>query len=359
MGRMHLLIDAREACGTVRTGKGQWTRGFIRALAAQANKQGIDITLLVEDHDYTDWAMSPSMMVRRFEGGMFWHLRVLAAIWKKELTGVYVGTTSFLVPFFAWKKIPTVIVVHDLIAFRGEPHDRKATFIEHLTLGRAARKARLVFTISESTRQDLLLRYPKLNSENVTPIFAGPMTPVGAMHASDGTTILCVATLCPRKNQERLIKAFAALPDDVRSAHHLLLCGNRGWSDDAIVKLAKKTEGVEWRGHITDEDYARLLSTCHVFALPSLYEGFGMQILDALLMGVPLLTSNRGSLYEVAGDAAVIVDPESVESISAGLLKLLSDAKLRKHLASVGPKQGEKFTWERTVEIFLNEMKIF
>ena len=353
---MHLLIDAREACGTVRSGKGQWTRGFIKELA---KNKDLEITLLVADHHYTDWVMGPNVLVRRFEGGTFWHLRVLNAIWNKELTGVYVGTTSFLVPFFAAKKIPTVMVVHDMIAFRGEPHDRKATFIEHITLGRAARLARLVFTISESTRQDLLLRYPKLNPDTVVPIFAGPMARLNAMHASDDSTILCVATLCPRKNQERLIKAYAMLPDEDRKKYRLLLCGSRGWSDERIVKLAKKTEGVEWRGHITDEEYAHLLSTCHIFALPSLYEGFGMQILDALLLGVPLLTSNRGSLYEVAGDAAVMVDPESVESIGAGLLKLLSDAKLRKHLEAAGPKQGEKFTWERTVEIFLSEMKIF
>ena len=350
---MQLLIDAREACGTVRSGKGQWTRGFIKELAKNKDH---DITLLVADHHYTDWVMGPNVSVRRFEGGFLWHFRVLAAIKKKELTGMYLGTTSFVIPYFLKKRIPMAMIVHDLIAFRGEPHDRKATIIEHLTLGGALRNAELVFTISETTKQDLLLRYPKLNSDIVIPIFAGPMTPPQAMHASDGTTILCVATLCPRKNQERLIKAFTMLPDDIRSTHRLLLCGSRGWHDQRIVDLAKKTEGVEWRGHITDEDYAHLLSKCHVFALPSLYEGFGMQILDALLLGVPLLTSNRGSLYEVAGDAAVMVDPEDVQSIGEGLHKLLIDAKLRKHLATEGPKQAAHFTWERTAELFFGYM---
>ncbi len=347
---MQLLIDAREACGTARSGKGQWTRGFIKELARDKERE---ITLLVADHHYTDWVMGPNVTVRRFDRGIFWHWRVASAIKKKELTGIYVGTTSFLVPYLVGRLIPMVMVVHDLIAFRGEPHDRKATLLEWLTLGRAARNARLIFTISETTKQDLLLRYPKLEPRAVVPIFAGPMAGMSGMHASDNMTILCVATLCPRKNQERLIRAYASLPDDVRSAHRLLLCGGRGWKDQPIVNLVKKTDGVEWRGHISDEDYAHLLATCHVFALPSLYEGFGMQILDALTLGVPLVTSNRGSLYEVAGDAAVMVEPESVESIAAGLLKVLSDAKLRKHLSTEGPKQAAKFTWERTVALFL------
>ncbi len=347
---MSLLIDAREACGTARTGKGQWARGFIHELARDKEQE---ITLLVEDHHYTDWVMGPNVSVRRFDRGMFWHFRVINAILKKELTGTYVSPTSFLVPFFMARRIPTVVIVHDMIAFRGGTHDRKATLIERMTLGRAVKYARVVCTISESTRQDLLDRYKSLALDKVIPIFAGSMASLPDQRFSDDRTILCVATLCPRKNQQRLIEAFLLLPEDLRAKHTLVLCGSRGWHDDHIVKLAQNTPGVEWKGHVNDEEYAHMLSTCHVFALPSLYEGFGMQILDALRLGVPTLTSDRGSLKEVAGEAAVIVDPLSIESIAKGLDKLLSDSKLRKHLAEEGPKQAKRFTWANTVALFM------
>lgn len=351
---MQLLIDAREACGLTRTGKGQWARGFIRALT---KVKDIEITLLVEDHMYTDWAMSPTIMVRRFERGLLWHFRVLGAILRRELTGIYVSPTSFLVPFFAAKIIPTAIVVHDMIAFRGEPHDRKAVLIEKLTLGRAVKSAAKIFVISESTGMDLRDRYPHLEAEKIIPIFAGPLTDLPKTRMDDEQTILCVATLCPRKNQLRLIDAYAHLPDDLRKNHRLLLCGSRGWRDSAIVRRAQNTLGVEWKGHVKDEEYARLLSTCHVFALPSLYEGFGMQILDALILGVPVLTSNRGSLKEVAGKAAVIVDPENTDDIVKGLERILTDKALQKKLQHEGPVQAKRFTWERAVELFLLGLK--
>jgi glycosyltransferase involved in cell wall biosynthesis len=260
------------------------------------------------------------------------------------------------VPALIGKKKSVITIVHDLIAFQNEPHDRKATFIERLTLHRAARVSEGVCTVSESTKKDLLKKYPDLSSQSVTPIFAGPVTTDSPENHPDHITILCIATLCPRKNQLRLIQAFAALPDDLRKKSRVILVGKRGWDDDAILALMASTPGVEWKNYIPDAECEALLHSATVFAFPSLYEGFGMPILDAFRHGIPVLTSDRGSLKEVAGDAAFLVDPEDTEALSQGLETLLRDAALRLNLSEKGKKQAETFSWKRTVDLFLQSV---
>jgi glycosyltransferase involved in cell wall biosynthesis len=250
-----------------------------------------------------------------------------------------------------------VPVVHDLIAFRGEPHDRKAQWIERMTLRYAAISARLICTVSEATKADLLKRYRFLEPSHVTPVFAGPMRATAPLSMPDDRTILCIATLCPRKNQKRLIEAYALLPQQLREKYQLVLVGARGWRDQDIVDLAKHTSGVRWMDYVDGDTYEKLLSTCTVFALPSLYEGFGMQILDALQRGIPVLASDRGSLREVCGNAAFYVDPEDPASISSGLQTLLSTSRLRLDLRERALPQSKLFSWERTTDLLLSALQ--
>lgn len=349
---MRLLIDAREALLSRPAGKGRWTRAFLRELT---KRSGSECTLLVRD--LTACArMFPQSRAEVINGrGISWHFR--AARRAKELRpDFYVSPTSYIVPWILGRQIATAVVVHDLIAFRKEPHDFRATFIERSCLPRVTRTAAKLFTASEATKRDLCSHFPMLPEAHVSPLFAASnVDPLPRV--PDGRTILCVATLCPRKNQKRLIQAFAALPDDLRARSSLVLAGGRGWHDEEIVRLAQQTAGVEWIGYVDDARYRELLRTCQIAALPSLYEGFGMQVLEALACAVPVLTSDRGSLREVAGSAAHIVDPESVSSISEGLRQLLTDAELRDQLAQAGPRRAAQFTWKRTVDLFLEGLQ--
>ncbi len=343
-----LTIDVREACKLQKTGKGQWTYGFVSELL----QRNLPLTLLTDTELPPQWARAQSSTVRIPGHGLRWHWNVLR--WLRKHPGVtYVSPVSYIVPAFCPASVRCIPIVHDLIAFMDEPHDRKAKFIERLTLPRAIRKAHHVCTISDSTKRDILQRYRHLKKERVTPVFAGPMHVHPQRYSSDHKTILSIATLCPRKNQLRLIKAFASLPDDLRAAHKLILGGGRGWDDQEIVKAARHTAGVEWLGYIDSTAYECLLHSCHIFALPSLYEGFGMQILDALQRGIPVLTSDRGSLKELADGAALIVDPENISSIADGLEKLLRDEDLRKNLSQKALQRSAIYSWRRTVDLFL------
>lgn len=349
-----LAIDCREALHPAPTGKARWARCFIDELLTR----DIPVLLLLNRPLPQEWQRS-HVQSAILSTGLRWHpdaMRLLSAR-RGHLT--YFSPTSFIVPFFSGGSLPTIPLVHDLIAFRGEPHQRKAEIIERLTLRRALALAAHICAISEATKNDLLNRYGFLKSENISVIFAGPYSAHPQPNVSDGRTILSVGTLCPRKNQLRLIAAFAALPDSVRNRSRLVIAGGRGWRDREIVRRARETPGVEWRGYVSDTEYETLLTTAAVFAFPSLYEGFGMPVLDALQRGIPVLTSKRGSLPEVAGDAALFTDPEDEVALTQALTSLLTDDAVRARLSSAGPLQARQFSWKRTVDLFLSGIQAF
>jgi glycosyltransferase involved in cell wall biosynthesis len=345
---MHFAVDIREACRPNRSGKGQWVAGFIDELL----HRNIDVSLCSDAPPPDHWSLL-AKNVLLFPSGLRWHWKVSRYVQRHREIHVYVSPTSFLVPCLLPQSVHVVPVVHDLIAFRGDPHNMKATCIEKITLRCCLRKSRYVLTVSESTKSDILDRYSFLAPSAVTVVYAGPFSTTAIPNTSDGKTILCPATLCPRKNQKRLILAYRSLPLSLRNQYVLVLVGNRGWHDQDIVDLAEDTDGVEWLQYVSNDQYEHLLQTCDIVAMPSLYEGFGMQVLDALQRGIPVLTSDRGSLKEVTGGYAVLVQPEIVEDIARGLESILTNECMRKNLRERGPKQASQFTWNRTVDAFL------
>ncbi|PIR48822.1 hypothetical protein COU80_03985 [Candidatus Peregrinibacteria bacterium CG10_big_fil_rev_8_21_14_0_10_55_24] len=347
---MRFVIDVREACRARRTGKGQWVLGFVSELLKRENE-----LLLLTDRALPSAWKSSRAICWYSSGGALWHLR---AWWMlKKLTGdcIYIAPTSFIVPALLPRRVQSVPVVHDLIAFRSEPHSARARILERIFLPLALRKARHICALSENTARDLRARFPAIK-QHVTPIFAGPMRKQPPRPSWEGSAVLCIGTLSPRKNQLNLLRAYRTLPDDLRSRHPLVLAGARGWQDAQILRELDTICGAQWAGHVDDDTYEALLQECAILALPSLYEGFGLQVLDALQRGIPVLLSDRGSLREVAGEAAVYVDPMDVFAISAGITQLLSDAELRKRLHMLGPEQAKRFSWQRTVDLFLEAL---
>lgn len=345
---MHIAIDVREACKPKKAGKGQWTYGFVTELLQRNH----DVLLLTDANIPSDWQQySPRVLT--FKPGWTWHLFVRQYLLQNDID-YYVSPTSFIVPFLVQKKQQCIVIVHDLIAFMDEPHNKKAKLIERLLLRSVLQCAALVCTVSNATKNDVLERFSYLKSESIVTIYAGPMSDQVKGNIPDNQTILSIGTLCPRKNQLRLIQAYDALSSDMKNKYKLVLAGASGWDDEEIIKAAEMTAGVTWKKYVDSNEYEELMNTCTVFAFPSLYEGFGMQILDALQRGIPLLISDRGSLKEVAGEAGLYVDPENVEGIQNGLELLLSDNILQKKMVSIGKEQAKRFSWKNTVDLFLS-----
>jgi alpha-1,3-rhamnosyl/mannosyltransferase len=165
--------------------------------------------------------------------------------------------------------------------------------------------------------------------------------------------LLVVATLEPRKNLARLVRAYAALPVSTQARHPLVIVGARGWLNEAFERAIAplETAGTARRlGYVDERELPLLYAGAHAFAFPSLYEGFGLPVLEAMASGVPALTSNVSSLPEVAGDSALTVDPLDEASLRAGLERLLDDSGWRERAIAEGMTRARKYPWSRCVD---------
>jgi glycosyltransferase involved in cell wall biosynthesis len=255
---------------------------------------------------------------------------------------------------------PSVVTIHDLgyLSFPAA-HTARRRLELHLTTRWSLRAARQVIAISQATKDDLLRHYgadPARVSVVHHGLSAGfrPAEPpaVAAARARHGLAapyLLYVGTVQPRKNLQRLIEAFALVAAEYADLS-LVIAGRRGWLTEAIERRAGQlglASRVRFLGYLPDEDLPALLSGAAAFVFPSLYEGFGMPVLEAMACGAPVLTASDSSLPEVAGDAALLVDPTDVHAIAAGLRQIVGDERLRADLRARGLARAAAFTWER------------
>lgn len=239
----------------------------------------------------------------------------------------------------------------------------------------SAKNAALIFTISEASKNDIMKIYG-ISGEKII------VTPLGIREVSSSKYqvvsmeklqekyqigskyILFVGTLQPRKNIERLIEAFSKLEvrrktDDLRDLQ-LVIIGKKGWQYEPILAAPQKfgvEDTVKFLDFVTDDDLPAFYSNATCFVLPSLYEGFGLPVLEAMKYGCPVLTSNVSSLPEAGGDAAVYFDPENVDDITKQIERVLSDSALRKEMAAKGHEQVKKFSWERSAKQTLEALE--
>jgi glycosyltransferase involved in cell wall biosynthesis len=232
-------------------------------------------------------------------------------------------------------RMPLVVTVHDLAVLRHpETFNLWTRRYSRHCVPRVVQAATLVIAVSEFTKRELveLLRVPpekvRVVANGVTESFmpAGP--------AAEGNYVLAVGTLEPRKNLERLVEATGRLGVELRIA------GARGWG-----RVELNGSNVQWLGELGDDRLAELYRGARCLVYPSLYEGFGIPVLEAMACGTPVVTSRGGALEETAGGAAVLVDPHDVASIAEGIER----AELRRdELAALGLARAATFGWDRT-----------
>jgi alpha-1,3-rhamnosyl/mannosyltransferase len=344
-------IDARAAA-EVPAGRGRLVRELLAALA----RRGDDVAFALAARERWDgplderfsWRLDPAP-------DPLWHLRAARAARHDD---VFVSTNSYLTAWFL--RPPSLVVVCDLVPWVPEAHpQRRAALIEKATIRPALRRAGALLCISRATERDLLARFPAARGKTLAAplaaderFFAAPgaaaLDDLRARHGLDRPFVFAAGTLEPRKNLPRLVEAYAGLPDDVRSAHRLVLAGPAGWEMDATLRAARANpDDVRLLGQVSDADLALLYAACTVFAYPSLYEGFGLPVLEAMAAGAPVLTSDVSSLPEVGGDAVLTADPRDVEAIRAGLAALLADPARRAALGAAGRERAREFSWDR------------
>ncbi len=313
---LRIGIDARAAA-EVPAGRGRYVRELLRALAKRDDPH----RYLLYTRRRWDEPLDERFSWRERElPESIWHLHAARAANRE--CDVFLATNSYVTPWFL--RIPTALVVHDLIPFQNGVHaNRRAAIIERLTIRRALRRASLVVCDSHSTRRDLLRLWPSVEpksrvvqlavGERVLPSTRARGTRGGQRrHDLSKPFVLCAGTLEPRKNLVRVLDAYARLPERLRERHLLVLVGPRGWEFDEILERAGALgERVKLLGHVPDDELAALYALCEVFCYPSLYEGFGLPLLEAMSAGAASITSNVSSMPEVGGEAVRYVDPRA------------------------------------------------
>jgi glycosyltransferase involved in cell wall biosynthesis len=262
---------------------------------------------------------------------------------------------------------PSVVTIHDCIhlVFPQYLPSRMAWSYARFMMGSAIRKSALVFTVSEASRSDILRFYPWADPDRVQVVpnaldealleDPGPeeMDRVKERYQIRGRFVLYAGNIKPHKNLDRLVSAFGLLKqapghEDVK----LFIIGdevNRYGALRRGVERLGVRQDVRFFGFVPDRTLAALYRLASVFAFPSLYEGFGLPPLEAMACGTPVVTSRISSLPEVVGDAALLVDPYSVEEIADALTRVLADPKLREGLVERGLLRVKNFSWERSV----------
>jgi glycosyltransferase involved in cell wall biosynthesis len=247
--------------------------------------------------------------------------------------------------------------IHDMTAWSHPEMHTSGTiaadqrFAEHIIL-----KARGIITPSESTRRDAIERL-RLNPDRVRAInhgiseayFAPPLPELARVrYQLKKPYILFVSTIEPRKNLSRLLDAYRGLSNSLRGEYDLVVAGPAGWESGAtMARLRASGPSVRYLGYVPETLLPSLTGGATVFAYPSLYEGFGFPVAQAMAAGVPVVTSNLSSLPEIAGEAAVFVDPLSTIELRDALDRLLLSESLRGRLVSLGSEQAARYRWDR------------
>jgi glycosyltransferase involved in cell wall biosynthesis len=272
---------------------------------------------------------------------------------------------AYAVPLVA--ACPTVVTVHDLSFLRFPAAFRRFNRIYLSWMTRVAtRRAARVIAVSESTRQDVI-RLCGVPAERVTVIPNGvspdfcpaDAAEVAAFRATKGLPdryILYLGTLEPRKNLARLIDAYAAwlaaAPVACKGVR-LVIAGGKGWFYEQIfarVQALGLAEAVLFPGFIPADELPWWYRAAALFVYPSLYEGFGLPVLEAIACGIPAITSTASSLPEVAGDAALLVDPDDTAGLASAMGRVMEDPATASRLAAAGPRQAAHFSWPRAAQ---------
>ena len=223
---------------------------------------------------------------------------------------------------------------------------------------RVFKRADGLIAISNSAKNDAV-QLLGLEADRIKVIYPGvpetffTATPgeVAAKYRLDKPFVLFVGTVEPRKNIDRLLDAWAQLSPDIRQSHELVFVGPIGWAGNATVtRLRSGLDGVRVLGYVPEPDLPSITAAATAFAYPSLYEGFGFPIAQAMAAGVPVITSNVSSMPEVASNAAVLIDPQSTTELAAALDRVLTSPILRHELGANGRLQATKFTWQNAAE---------
>lgn len=256
-------------------------------------------------------------------------------------------------PLFLPRKVKKVVSIHDLVwCYFPNTMMWQNLLLERLLMPISIKMADKIISVSQSTAEDLKSKFMDLEDKILMiPEAAGKLEDHQSEVALASPYLLFVGTLEPRKNLKNLLQAFRKVVDEGMTDHSLIIAGGQGWRKESIedvIKGLSLEESVQVLGYVEDKALHALYRNAYALVLPSLYEGFGLPLLEAMQYGTPVISSNVSAMPEIVGDAGILVDPQSVDELSGAIIELLSSERLRDKLSKRSVKQASKYSWEES-----------
>ncbi|MFA6593667.1 MAG: glycosyltransferase family 1 protein [Candidatus Buchananbacteria bacterium] len=380
---MKIGIDCRtmlNPAGGELAGVGHYTYNLVKNLLLQ-DKQNQYV--LFFDFGFTDLNYFQSAKVKIVRYPLSRYRRYLPFFYSQFLVGEFINRQKVDVCLFPANIIPfsyrgrAVVTVHDLAVYLYPElfPDRLINFDRRYLVPRSLRRADRIIAVSENTKRDIIKLF-HIATDRIEVIYEGveltchPEQSEGSQgetgdsllrfHSTQNNNnhekyLLYLGTIEPRKNLVRLIKAFKKLKQEEPAARDLklFLAGKNGWKNEEVfaaleqVNTELQEEAIRYLGYVSAGKKHELLSRAEVFVFPSLYEGFGLPVAEAMAYGLPVITSGAGSLPEVGGEAVFYIDPLKESELYEALRKVITDESFRQHLALAAKQKSQEFTWDK------------
>jgi glycosyltransferase involved in cell wall biosynthesis len=358
---MNIGVDARILSRPI-TGIGRYTLEMCIALS---NIENVTLYLYSSspiDSGIVSKLKSVTIKTHSWSNGwlvQFWAESYLPLWAKEDKIDVFWGASHRL-PRFLSNRIARVVTIHDLVWKHAKETMHPITyFLEKFQMPVAVRKADLIVADSYSTKDAVITEF-NIKSQNIFVIqlsFSNIQNPYSfdnlKKYDIDSLYFLFVGTLEPRKNLSRLLQAYSSLPLSIKGKIKLVIVGGKGWGKvnllDTITQL-DLTECVKVLGYVDDATLATLYANAQFLVMPSLYEGFGLPLVEAMSYGTPVLTANNSSMPEVAGNAGFLVDAFDIKSIADGLQEMITNNELLERLAKNAKLNTSRFSWDESAK---------
>lgn len=352
---MRVGVDARCLSRQL-TGIGYYCLSVIREL----EKRDIELVLFSPSpilFELAEGTIEVSSDKTGVLGRQIWGELSLPLMLKKYDIDVFWGP-AHRIPFFMSNSFPSVLTIHDLVWCKvPETMALRTRLLERFLMPPSLKKADLILADSSSTVEDINEFFPECSSKTRhVPIAIGSISeelPSSNQVDISKSYLLFVGTFEPRKNLQRILIAYSQLSSETRERYQLVLVGGQGWGGfdlNAEIKRLNISDNVTVFGYQSTQHLSWLYKNAYCLVFPSIYEGFGMPILEANSFGVPVITSNLSSMPEVAGDAAILVDPLSIKDITKGMNLLLTNQSLRSELSKKAVENASKYSWRKTTD---------
>jgi len=292
----------------------------------------------------------------------YWYDLKIPSVLKKNKADVFVSVDGLCSLRTA---TPQCLVIHDVAFLHYPAHiNRSHLYFFKKYIPKFLKKANSIATVSEFSKNDILNHY-KTDPEKINVVYSAakeifkPVTIEIAEATKEKYTdraeyFLYIGAVHPRKNLVNLLKAFSIFKKRLKSNMKLVLAGRLAWKYDSFIQNLKKykfKEDVIMLGYLSEDELVKITGSAYALVYPSLLEGFGVPVLEAMKCDVPVITSSGSSMEEIAKDAALYADPESFEDIAGKMMLIYKDEKLRKELIEKGKIIAARYSWQRTAEL--------